>query len=114
MRTRYVNEFFSARSMLTPGIAGATTMMITSSLVAAFHLPGSYVALAISLVLGLITMSDESLKLPERTIYYVLNSLVIFSMAFGLNAAGAEAFYASSERMIPPVAGWGFFNPWSF
>lgn len=112
MRTRYVNEFFNARSMLTPGIAGATTMMITSSLVAAFHLPGSYVALAISAILGLITMSDESIQIPERVIYYVLNTLVIFSMAFGLNAAGVEAFY-SAERMVSADGG-GFFQPWPF
>jgi len=114
MRKRYVNEFFNARSMLTPGIAGATAMMITSSLVAAFRLPGSFVALGISLLLGLVVMTDESIKMPERIIFYVLNSLVIFSMAFGLNAAGVEAF-AGGERGIG-VAGEaaGFFQPWSF
>lgn len=87
-----MDNFFNARSMLTPGIAGATAMMITSSLVAAFRLPGSYVALGISLLLGLVAMSDDSIRVPQRIIFYVLNSLVIFSMAFGLNAAGVEAF----------------------
>ena len=82
-----MDNFFNARSMLTPGIAGATAMMITSSLVAAFRLPGSYVALGISLLLGLVAMSDDSLRVPQRIIFYVLNSLVIFSMAFWLVAA---------------------------
>ncbi len=112
MRRRYVNEFFNARSMLTPGVAGATTMMITSSLVAAFGLPGSYVALAVSLLLGLVAMSDQSVRLPQRVIFYVLNSLIIFSMAYGLNAAGVEAFY-STERYVPAAGEiGGFFQPW--
>lgn len=113
MRSRNVNEFFNARSMLTPGIAGATTMMVTSSLVAAFQLPGSYVALAISMLLGLVAMSDETITKPaERVLYYVLNSLVIFSMAFGFNAAGFEAFHGT-ERVLPALGeGAGFFSPW--
>lgn len=109
-----MNEFFNARSMLTPGIAGATAMMITSSLVAAFRLPGSFVALGISMLLGLVVMSDESIRLPQRLLFYILNSLIIFSMAFGLNAAGVEAF-TSNERAVG-VEGEAprFFQPWTF
>ena len=111
-RGTYVNEFFHAKSMLTPGIAGATTMMITSSLVAAFNLPGSWVALAVSLLLGLVVMTDDSIAMPLRPIFYVLNALVIFSMAYGLNAAGVEAFYRA-ERAVPTAeASNDFFQPW--
>ncbi len=116
MRKRFVNEFFSARSMLTPGICGATTMSITSSLVSAFQLPGSYVALSISMLMGLIVMADERIRMPARLIYYVLNSLVIFSMAFGLNAASVQAFNDSREttRMVMPEDESSFFQPWVF
>ena len=116
MRKQFVNEFFSARSMLTPGICGATTMSITSSLVSAFQLPGNYVALSISLVMGLIVIADERIKMPGRLVYYVLNSLVIFSMAFGLNAASVQAFNDSQEstRLVMPEGTSVFFQPWHF
>lgn len=111
-RSVYVNEFFNARSMLTPGIAGATTMMITSSLVSAFGWPANYVALVISLLVGLVAMSDETVEsLPLRVLLYALNSLVIFSTAYGLNAAGVEAF-APQERLLPAEGAQGFFKPW--
>ena len=101
--------------MVTPGICGATAMMITSSVVAAFRLPGSFVALAISMLLGLVAMSDDTIKLPERIIFYVLNSLIIFSMAYGLNAAGVEAFGTDTRAL--PIEGeeaGAFFQPWEF
>ena len=109
-----MNEFFNARSMLTPGIAGATAMMMTSSLVAAFRLPGSLVALAVSMLLGLVAMSDGSIRLPQRILFYVLNSLVIFSMAFGLNAAGVEAFTSNERAVGVEEEAPRFFQPWRF
>jgi hypothetical protein len=106
------SEFLNSRAMLTPGAAGATTMILTGSLTMAFQLPGAWTALIISSVFGLlVAASDHSLPLVQRAIFYVLNSLTIFSVAYGLNSVGFEA--QMHTRSVDPAFSESFFHPWT-
>jgi hypothetical protein len=84
-----LDEFLNPKSMLTPGLAGALTMFITNSLAKQFGLAPNYTGLVISFLIGLLVFfSQINIALPARFLYYVLNSLVIFSVAMGANEAG--------------------------
>ncbi|MDH3195408.1 MAG: hypothetical protein OEL78_03745 [Hyphomicrobiales bacterium] len=77
-----VVDFLNPDSMLTPGIAGSLTMMITNVLCAYFVIPVPLTGLAISALFGtLVVVSAGSLL--RKSIYYVLNSLIIFCVAMG-------------------------------
>jgi hypothetical protein len=77
-----VREFLHPKSMLTPGIAGGIAMMIANTLGVAFGLPRAWAALAISILLGLLLGATPG-PLWQRGVYGALNTLVIFSFAFG-------------------------------
>lgn len=113
-RKAVASEFLNSKAMLTPGAAGATTMILTGSLTAAFNLPGAWVALLISAVFAaLVALADESVPVTQRAIFYVLNSLTIFSVAYGLNTVGFEAQAPAAARGVDPVVvEEGFFRPW--
>jgi hypothetical protein len=86
-----VNEFLNPKSMLTPGFAGAATMVITNTIHSQFALQDSErapTALVLSLLFGALVFVAEGIPKWQRVIYYVLNSLIIFSMATGSNSAG--------------------------
>ena len=51
------NEFLNPKSMVTPGIAGAMTMMITNTLHQQFGAPVNWTGLTISFVIGLIVFT---------------------------------------------------------
>jgi hypothetical protein len=106
-----VNDFFNAKAALTPGAAGATTMMLTGTLTSAFGLPPSPTALVLSFLMGLcwIVLSESVLPWAQKVVLYVVNSLTIFSVAFGLNSAGVQAF-APQARGLDVVE--GFFRQW--
>ena len=101
------SEFLHAKSMLTPGIAGAITMLITNTLHEQFELPHRWVALALSLLLATLVFGDRRTALWQRGLFYVLNTLIIFSMAVGTNA-GAMAVtrppQPESVEMLPESA----------
>ena len=78
-----LNDFLNPRSMLTPGLAGGLTMVISTSLYVQFGLPQKWTALTISLVLSLLVVRGQNIPLWERIIYYGLNALFIFSMGLG-------------------------------
>lgn len=80
--------FLDSRSMLTPGLAGAVVMLLTNTLYQQFSLPQRWTALALSFGLGLLVFSDRRSALWQRALLYILNSLIIFSMAVGANAVG--------------------------
>lgn len=89
MRTRRnpqsIDTFLSPESMLAPGVAGSLVMMITNGLAINLQLADqerTYTGLAISFLVGvLILVSARQIWL--RAVYYVLNSLIIFVVAFG-------------------------------
>jgi hypothetical protein len=113
-----MDEFLNPKSMLTPGVAGALSVMITGSLVSQFGLPGSWTALVISFLIGTIVWLNQQVPILQRILFYVLNSLVIFSVAVGVNEAGRavsrEPVAVEQSRGSPDTAGppEGFFQPW--
>jgi hypothetical protein len=77
-----LDKFLTPEAMLTPGAAGGTTMLIANALANNFGLPPSYIGLLLSFLFGLLVLASAR-ELWLRVIYYVLNSLIIFCIAFG-------------------------------
>lgn len=94
-----MNEFLNPKSMITPGAAGALMMFLVNGLAAPFpELPVRYVALVLSFVIGAFIMfKAPRLKVPERVVYWVVNSLVIFVVGFGASRLGREAATPSAN-----------------
>lgn len=96
-----MEEFFQSKAMLTPGVAGTTTTMITGTLVSQFGLPGNWTGLAISLLFGLSVWADKSVPVYQRIIFYIINSMTIFAVAIGINTAGM-VINQPTERSVDP------------
>src|SRR5437868_14877632 len=78
--------------MLTPGIAGGVTMLIANALWVAFSLPPRWTALVLSFLLGLLVfVATPRAPVWQRAVYYLLNSLIIFSVSIGTNYVGVGA-----------------------
>lgn len=98
-----IGDFLNPASMLTPGFAGAVAMMISNTLVHAFGLPPAWSALVLSFLLGTIVWV-ASVSLLRGAVYYVLNSLIIFSVAFGTNTLGLGASATNLSLNISSAA----------
>lgn len=85
-----MDDFIKPESMLTPGIAGSTAMMITNTLYFNFGLSQQMTCLALSFVLGSLVFVAENTSMIKKSVYYVLNSLIIFSIAAGTNTFGVK------------------------
>jgi hypothetical protein len=113
-----MDEYLNSKSMLAPGIAGATTTMITGTLVSQFGFPGNYTALAVSFMLGMVVFSDKTVPVLQRAVFYLVNSMIIFNVAVGLNTAGAAVMNTNKvqertvETVPAPEIGMPFFSPW--
>lgn len=83
-----MDDFVNSKGMITPGVAGSATTMITGTLVSVFDFPGAMTALAISFLFGLLVLTDKSISLLYKCAYYIISSMTIFSVAVGLNHAG--------------------------
>jgi hypothetical protein len=84
-----IQDFLTPEAMLTPGVAGSMTMMITNALATNFDMPRAWMGLVLSFVFGLLVLvSTKGLLL--KGLFYVLNSLVIFCVAVGANGLGAS------------------------
>lgn len=127
-----IDQFLQPQSMVTPGLLGTVAMFGTNTLCEAF--PGVapvHVALGLSFFFGVVTIVKTT-TLIEKAVYYVVNSLIILSMAFGTNSIGRQTtgHVASLDRGIsiaafnpfPPAyaqtqgtsPSQGFFRPWGF
>lgn len=82
-----LEKFLTPEAMLTPGIAGSTVMAITNVLAPTFAWPQAWIALGLSFTVGLLLLRAEQGLLP-KVVFYVLNSLVVFTVAFGTNSTG--------------------------
>jgi hypothetical protein len=80
-------EFLTPEAMLTPGVAGSLTMMITNALAVNFHAPRPWIGLLLSFVFGLLVLVSSK-TLLQKSVFYILNSLVIFCVAVGANGLG--------------------------
>ena len=83
-------EFLNPNSMITPGAAGAFTMVITNTLCQQFNqLPLNYTGLIVSFMFGAVVFGYGA-SLLSRTVYFVINGLIIFVVANGSNAIGVR------------------------
>jgi hypothetical protein len=75
--------FLKPESMMTPGVAGTTTMMFTNAVCGAFPMlslrPTAFV---ISALFGAVVLVS-SMTLGRRLIFFAINTLFIFCMAVG-------------------------------
>jgi len=95
-----LSEFLNPNSMITPGAAGAITMMITNTLCGQFDdLHPGMTGLAVSFLFGAMVFGYGA-SLAARMIYYVINSLIVFTVAMGSNVIGQHA----SDRLTQQPA----------
>lgn len=113
-----MSTFLNSRSMLTPGIAGAVTMMIANTLHQQFGLAPRWTALGLSFAMSLLVFTDKTVALWQRPLVYLLNGLVIFSMAVGANGTAqvvtlTPAALARGRELAPASAtARPFFSDW--
>jgi hypothetical protein len=99
MATNTIQDFLTPEAMLTPGVAGSMTMMITNALATNFNMPRAWLGLSLSFVFGLLVLvSTKGLLL--KALFYVLNSLVIFCVAVGANGLGANSPAAQGHSFL--------------
>lgn len=97
--TPQFDEFLNPNAMITPGAAGAFTMVITNTLCSQFDtLAPNYTALAVSFLFGAVVFHYGS-ALAARVLYFIVNSLIIFVVAHGSNTIGARI----EERIDKPA-----------
>jgi hypothetical protein len=127
MNSGSFDKFLSPESMLTPGLAGGMTMGITNALAFQFNLIApqpALIALILSFLFGLcVFLSAKSgIGRGAKALFWVINSLVIFTVAAGSNSIGSSASLAQTsgtprvavgviERLVPSAhaqtaAGW--------
>lgn len=114
MEKTKVEEFLQPKAMLTPGIAGGVTMLIANALWVAFSLPPRWTSLALSFLLGLLAFAATKVPLWQRAVYYVLNSLIIFSVSIGTNYVGVGLTHppAQQSNAVEPASARSFFGDW--
>lgn len=96
-----LEAFLNPNSMITPGAAGALTMGISTAIVAGFDLPVAWTGLGISFLLGTIVfVGTAGASIPIRFLYYVINSLIIFSIAAGTGQALYQAMSSEETTAI--------------
>lgn len=102
-----MQEFINPKSMLTPGVAGSLTMFLVNGV--AFQFPEvspRYLALFLSFLIGSIVWFSEvrgKLLIPQKVVYWILNSLVIFVVGFGTANWAADATAGASNAEVPHV-----------
>jgi hypothetical protein len=91
-------QFLNPEAMLTPGLAGALVMMIANGLALNFSISRAYTGLFLSFIFGLLVLVVDR-QLWVKLIYYVINSLIIFCVAFGASGVGAGVAGTSLARL---------------
>jgi len=99
-----VDDFLKPESMMTPGVAGAITMTVSNTMWMQFGLQQRWCALALSFAFGALVFAATRIPLWQRAVYYVLNSLIIFSAAAGGNYIGYQALEAKQTVSISDPA----------
>jgi hypothetical protein len=87
--------------MSTPGVAGGIIMLIANALWANFAVEPRWTAITLSFALGLVILAEKGLPAWQRLLFYVVNSLIIFSVSIGANKLGAAVL---NEPTIEPGA----------
>jgi hypothetical protein len=105
-------EFLNSKSMLTPGVAGAMVMLMANALGAQFFLPLRWTALLLAFIVGTIVFADKRARLWQRAILYLLNSLLIFSIAVGSNSVSRAVSHEDEHGLRPGTYDQSFFKDW--
>jgi hypothetical protein len=90
----YMKEFLNPKSMLTPGVAGSLMMFLVNGIAFQFpEIPPRYLALVLSFIIGSIIWFSESSRTSvfQKSIFWILNSLVILVVGFGTSNLAANA-----------------------
>jgi hypothetical protein len=95
-------DFLNPNSMLTPGLAGGMTMLITNTVCQWFPLKPAEVGLAVSFMFGLLVLAMAA-PWWKRGVYYLLNSLIIFCVAAGASGFGAAAAIGRPPQPAAPA-----------
>lgn len=87
-------------------------MVITNTLHAQFGLPSNWTGLIVSFLLGLVVFTATNVAILPRTAFWIINSLIIFSVALGSNAAGTATngnvhTFSTKHHVVTD-----FFQPW--
>ena len=102
-----MDKFLTPESMLTPGLAGGMTMGVTNALAFQFGLsaPGpALIALILSFLFGLcVFVSSSKSARAVKLLFWVINSLVIFTVAAGSNALGMVATTPPPKQLASRV-----------
>lgn len=98
-----VDQFLNPTSMLTPGVCGSMVMMISNTLFVQFNLQPRFTGLILSFLLGLVVFVFQKTAEVKSFVLYVLNSLVIFTMAVGTNSLGSKVTAQVGQWRIPQV-----------
>ena len=86
-----MDQFLNPKSMITPGVAGGLAMLLSNTLCFTFPEIGfRYVVLTLSFLLGFVAVVALQAHIGERALYWVVNSLIIFSMGVGTSNIGAS------------------------
>src|SRR6266576_2614428 len=102
------SDFLNPKSMLTPGACGAIVMGITNALATNLNLHGSsrmLLCLGLSFLIGTLVFAAGIKQVWQKLVFYVFNSLIIFTMGAGVNSASQTVFNSSTtDTDNPPPA----------
>lgn len=101
-----VDEFLNPKSMLAPGIAGATTMAITNAVATNFDLSRPWLGLVVSGLFAAAAVAYAQLRWPEKAFFGLINTLIIFSVALGTNNLGVGAATRNAQASLVDPLGW--------
>lgn len=98
-----MDQWLSPNSLLTPGIAGGVILLICNTLWAQFALPPKYTGLAASALFGVVVVYTIKANLFIRVVYWILNSLIVFSVATGGTTVAGATFAAGDQAQTERV-----------
>lgn len=94
-----MNEFLNPKSMATPGAAGTMVMFVTNAICFQFpEIEVRWTAIILSFFAGAIVFSAKELHFTHRAAFWVLNSLIIFSVGVGTSNIAAK-----TQQLSPNV-----------
>lgn len=84
-----IKDFLNPKAALTPGVAGATIIGISTTCQNAFNIPSKWSAIVLSFGVALLIVGVADARWWQKIILTVFNALCIFAVVFGGNQAGA-------------------------
>lgn len=94
------DAFLNPNSMMTPGILGSMVTLGANSFAQLHVVKVLYLYLILSFLFGFCAMI-RSESVAEKALFYLLNSIIIFSVALGANKIGMQAVESAWLNAIP-------------